>query len=72
MEKIKNFILEHLDDILIVVCLLLSILFSSFLKDIMDRYNITTWHSIMITGFTVISVTFLDTAFQTLKHKSRR
>lgn len=72
MEKIKNFILKHSDDILIVICLFLAVLFSSFSTDIMDIYSITSLHRIIIIGFVAVSMTFLDTAFQTLKHKSKK
>ena len=72
MEKIKNFIIKNSDNILIAICLFLAVLFSSFLSDVLDIYNITSLHRIMITGFTVASITFIDVSFQTLKHKTKK
>lgn len=72
MEKFKNFVIYHSDNILIIVCLLLSFLFSSLLGDMMDIYNITSLHRVIMTAFSVFSLTLIDTAVQTYKHKTKK
>lgn len=72
MEKFKNFIFYHSDNILIIVCLVLAFLFSTLLGNIMDIYNITSLHRVIMTAFSVFSLTLIDTAFQTYKHKSKK
>lgn len=72
MEKFKNFLIYHSDNILIIVCLLLAFLFSSLLGNMLDIYNVSSLHKIFITAFSASSLTFIDTAFQTYKHKSKK